>query len=76
MTNEEKDQLLKVLSEKCDEIRVNEAEIRDSLQKYETLKKAFIQLLEEHKELLERRDVGNPNEVEYKYMELSGLLEI
>lgn len=76
MTEQEKNQLLKVLSEKTDEIRVNEAEIRESLQKYETLKKAFVQLLEEHTELLEKRGIGNPNEIEYKYMELSGLLDI
>jgi hypothetical protein len=76
MTNEEKDQLMKVLSVKSDELRINEAELRETLQQYQTLKIAFIQLLAEYTSIVERRNLADPNEIEYKYMDLSGLLDI
>lgn len=76
MTDQEKDQLMKVLSQKSDELRINEAELRETLQQYQTLKIAFTQLLAEYTSIAERRNIGDPNEIEYRYMELSGLLDI
>jgi hypothetical protein len=76
MTNEEKDHLMKVLSQKSDEIRVLLANSNDDRKEYEKLKFAFIQMLAEYTSLAERRNFADPNEIEYRYMELSGLLDI
>lgn len=76
MTDQEKDQLMKVLSEKSDEIRVLLADNNDARKEYEKLKFAFIQMLSEYTSLAERRNLADPNEIEYRYMELSGLLDI
>lgn len=76
MTNEEKNQLLKVLSEKNDEIKVLLADRNDAKKEYDKLKFAFIQILAEYMSVAERRNIADPNEIEYRYMELSGLLEI
>jgi hypothetical protein len=76
MTDQEKDQLMKVLSQKSDEIRFLLADSNDDRKQYEKLKFAFIQMLAEYTSLAERRNFADPNEIEYRYMDLSGLLDI
>jgi len=76
MTEQEKNELLKNLSQLNDEIRLLSAEVGDYEKSYFILRNTFVELLEEY---LSRRDyVGyaDSEEIRYRFMNNAGLLDI
>lgn len=76
MTDQEKDQLMKVLSQKSDEIKLLSAEVGEYEKSYYILRSTFVALLEDY---VNRRDLvgfNDAEEIRYKYMDSAGLLDI